>query len=459
MINFHHPTTLAAARAHVTSLYWRVGVGAVFAVGASLVLESVGAGFGWFLAVVLSTGFDAMLGHSYLSVRSKREQRTSGVMFVWGCAFSVLVFSAMTLFLASQAGGPGRVLAVLMAASVLVGGMLFLFQAKRFMLITAAPAAGCLLAMPFLPLGDNPSSIFMGELGAACGVVGFLAYVVRAAAHNASMMSGLRIATRQAKEGQLEAEAKRAEAEEANRAKSEFLAMMTHELRTPLNAVINYAEIIDEDLRADGRSELAADAARITHSANHLLGLIDQILHMTDASVAQENVSVRDVNTRQVLEECVSRVEDGARAAGNRISIRIAGDAEFARTDPAKLAIALGALLANAVKFTADGLIAVSAECDTSLGEEWLCIAVSDTGCGIAEERLADIFTPFSQADGTLSRAKGGIGLGLAIARRMARSLGGDISVTSTSGSGSTFTLRTPLRVHSGAGVRTVAAA
>ena len=457
MIKFEDPSMFAAARAHVSSFRWRMAIGALFALGASFVLDSLAAGFSWFLAVMLSTGFDAMLGKSYLEVRGRGDRRTAGVLFVWGCAFSVAIFSAMTLYLAAYGGGPGRILSALMAASSLVSVMLFLSQAPGFMLITAAPATLCLLIMAFMPFQPGPADAVEGALGAGCGAAGFLAFVMRAALYNGRLVGGLRAANKEAKERQLEAEAKRAEAEEANRAKSEFLAVMTHELRTPLNAVIGYAEIIQEDLDAEGRKDLADDAQRITGSARHLLGLIDQILNLSSVDAGNEGLAPRDIDVRKLIEDAVASVQDEAREGGNRISLRVSAHAEAAHTDGAKLAVCLGALLSNAVKFTENGLIAVTAECEDLAGRDYLCIAVSDTGVGIASADLARIFTPFTQIDSSSTRARGGMGLGLSMAQRMAGVLGGEVLVKSELGAGSTFTLRVPLKLAAGATMRAAA--
>ena len=457
MINFQDPSMFSAARAHVSSWRWRMGVGTLFAVGASFVLDSFAAGFGWFLAVMLSTGFDAMLGQTYIETRGQREKRTAGVLFVWGCAFSIAVFSAMTLYLAAYGGGPGRILSALMAASALVSVMLFLFQAPGFMLITAAPATLCLLAMALMPFQQGAAGAWEGAIGAACGAAGFLAYVIRAALYNGRMMSGLREAIRDSKERAVEAEAKRAEAEEANRAKSEFLAVMTHELRTPLNAVIGYAEIINEDLVAEGRAELAEDATRITGSARHLLGLIDQILNLSSMDAGQEGLTPRDLDVRKLIEETVGAVQDDARANGNRISMRVTAEAERAFTDGGKLAVCLAALLSNAVKFTSEGLIAVTAEHDEINGRDHLVISVSDTGVGMAPEDLPRAFMPFTQLDGSATRAKGGMGLGLSIVQRLAGVLGGEVRAVSQLGAGSTFTLSIPRRLAQDQAVRAAA--
>jgi len=459
VINFHDSSMYAAARGWVNSLRWRFFAALVFMAGAIFVLDGPQIGVGWFLAMCLAMGFDAMLGNSYLESRGNEQRRTSGVLFVWGAVFSLIIFAAMPMVLAANGGGPGRVLGVLMAASSLVSVMLFAFQAPRFMFLAAVPPTVALLVLPFIPFHEAASTQLEGALGVACGVAGFLAYIGRAALNNSAMVAGWKAANKVAKERQLEAETKRAEAEEANRAKSEFLAVMTHELRTPLNAVIGYAEIIDEDLRAEGRDELAADATRITSSARHLLSLIDQILNMSSVDAGQQGLSLRDFDVRKLLEEGVGLVEQDARAAGNRIGVRVAADAEFAHNDAGKLAVCMSALLSNAVKFTSQGLIAVTAERDFSGGQEWLTIAVSDTGVGIAEADLARIFTPFSQIDSSTTRAKGGLGLGLSVARRMAQTIGGDVTATSQLGGGSTFTVRVPMRLGVAAAARTAEAA
>jgi signal transduction histidine kinase len=438
VIQFQDPATLAAACAHVESWRWRLGISALFAVGAALCLDSWSVGFAWFLAIWVTTGFDALLGRSYLDARSNQDRATAGGLFVWGCAFSVIVSCGLTLHVAGMGGGAGRVLAVLIAASAFVSAMMFLFQARGFMMISAAPAALCLLAVPFLPIVPSPTNLIQAELGAACGVGGFLIYVLRAALLSSARVNELRAATVEARARQLEAEARQTEAEAANRAKSEFLTVMTHELRTPLNAVIGYAEMIREDARAE--STVGADAARIERSARHLLGLIDQILLMTDANVADARAFVREVDVRALLEGIVGAEQERAAAASNRISMRVAPEAERVHVDASRIGVCVAAILSNAVKFTTGGLIAVTA----SRQEDRLVIGVSDTGIGIDAAHVEDIFKPFSQIESAKTRERGGLGLGLAIARRVAQSLGGEISVTSEIGKGSTFTLRIP---------------
>jgi signal transduction histidine kinase len=193
---------------------------------------------------------------------------------------------------------------------------------------------------------------------------------------------------------------------------------------------------------------LADDAGRITGSARHLLGLIDQILNMSSIDAGHEAMAARDVDVRKLIEDVIANMQDEARDAGNRISLRVAGDAERAFTDGNKLTLALSALVSNAVKFTENGLIAVSAGRDVLDGRDVLTIAVSDTGIGISSENLARVFQPFTQIEGGATRKKGGMGLGLSVALRMANTLGGDIVATSEVGAGSTFTLRVPMRLQ-----------
>jgi signal transduction histidine kinase len=444
ILKFNDASMLAAARGRAATLRWRVGVGVLFMSGSASVLDSFAAGLSWFLVLCMAMLFDQMLAKSYLEARGEEARRTAGGLFAWGCFFSICVYSAMPIALAAAGGGPGRVLGVLMAASSLVSVTLSTFQAPRFMLISTIPATISLLVMPFVPFAAGPADALQGAFGVGCGVAGFLSYMARSALGNTKMVNAWKEASAAAKERQLEAELKRAEAEEANRAKSNFLTVMTHELRTPLNAVIGYAEMIQEDLVADGRKELADDATKISNSARHLLGLIDQILNMSSIDAGHAGLALREVDVRKLIEDAITGVQDEARAHNSRVSMRVSSEAEHAYTDANKLAVSLSALISNAVKFTSNGLIAITAEVEHG---DVLAIAVSDTGIGIAKEDLARVFQPFTQLEGATTRSKGGMGLGLSIAQRMAQALGGDIAVASEFGAGSTFTLRTPLRV------------
>ena len=237
---------------------------------------------------------------------------------------------------------------------------------------------------------------------------------------------------------------KQAEAEEASRVKSNFLTTITHELRTPLNAVIGYSEIIAEDMEIEGRKDLAQDAARITGAARHLLGLIDQVLEVTLLEAGKAALELTEFSVRKTVEAAVAAAGEAAQEHGNRVSARI-GDLPDAFNDQGKLRLCLDQLLSNAVKFTRNGLVAVTVERERADGREWLRLSVSDTGVGMTAEQIAIAFQPFRQLDGSLRRERGGMGLGLTMAGHAAQLLGGELSAVSEPGAGSTFTLRVPL--------------
>jgi signal transduction histidine kinase len=457
LIDFEAPSMAAAARTHVESLRWRLAVWGLFALAAACVLGSFAGGAAWFLALVLVTGFDALLGSSFLHAHGARDKGRTGSLFVWGCAFSAIVFTAMPLYLVAEGGGPGRVLGVLMAASLFVRAMLFLSRARGLMLIVSTPAMLCLGVMPFVPFKHSEVGVWQAELGVALGVIAFLAYVQRAVLNQNNLVDKLAHAHRRATESMREAQAKRAEAEEASRAKAQFLAMMTHELRTPLNAVIGYSEILNEDLIVAGNEVSAADAARVTQSALHLLSLIDQIFAMVSGEAGEAQLALADVDVRALIQAQIDAHKPSADARGNRLALRVSDAAARARTDCGKLTLCVGALVSNAVKFTRDGLIAINADLEQRDGAAWLAVSVSDTGLGIAPADVARILNPFVQVDAGATRA-GGMGMGLALADRASKHLGGGLSVASEAGVGSTFTLRIPVSVRAADGAEQQAA-
>ncbi len=230
-------------------------------------------------------------------------------------------------------------------------------------------------------------------------------------------------------------------AEAASTAKSRFLATMSHELRTPLNAVIGYAEIIQEDAKAGRFGSLDADAARIRAAGLHLLGVINEILDISRIEAGAFTLKPEPCGLRSLVDGAVEQVRPMALARGNRIEVTYDSVQEAMQTDPGRLRQCLLNLLSNAAKFTAGGRIDVRVG-DVDLGgRQGVQFVVSDTGIGIAPEGQAVLFQPFSQVDNTYSRSAEGSGLGLAITRRLARLMGGDVTVVSEAGHGSTFTL------------------
>ncbi|GAC1477988.1 MAG: hypothetical protein NVS1B4_21390 [Gemmatimonadaceae bacterium] len=231
-------------------------------------------------------------------------------------------------------------------------------------------------------------------------------------------------------------------AEAANRSKSEFLAVMSHELRTPLNAIDGYAELIELGVRGPVTDEQRQDLARIRKSQRHLLGLINGVLNYARAEAGAVRYDSVDVVLNEALGQCEALVAPQMRT--RRLTFRFAGcDPTLAvRADAEKLQQILINLLTNAVKFTDPGG-RIDLKC-AAVGRD-VHITVADTGRGIAADQLVRVFEPFVQVDARLTRTQDGVGLGLAISRDLARGMGGDLTVESTIGVGSTFTLTLPL--------------
>ena len=238
-------------------------------------------------------------------------------------------------------------------------------------------------------------------------------------------------------------EAKEA-AEDASRTKSIFLTNTSHELRTPLNAVIGYSELLEEETRANGHDEYAADLSRIKSAGHHLLDIITGILDLSKVEAGKMEVDLVPVDLAELLAGIGAAVEPLARRNGNNFAIEC--DPSFGEilSDPVKLRQILLNLLSNAAKFTRDGEIALKAKLEIADERRWVILEVGDTGIGIAAEKFDKLFEAFTQGDSSTTRRFGGTGLGLAISRRYCELLNGTIEVESRPGQGSVFTVRLP---------------
>jgi PAS domain S-box-containing protein len=232
---------------------------------------------------------------------------------------------------------------------------------------------------------------------------------------------------------------------EANRAKADFLAVMSHELRTPLNAIIGYTDLFLYGIPAPLPDPMRPQMERVRSAARHLLELIEEILTFARLEAGQEEVRPAAAGAGAVAQEAAALVEPLALERG--IDFRVEGPApDFQMlTDARKARQILLNLLSNAVKFTESGGATLTVARD---GDDAV-FAVADTGIGIEPAALERIFEPFWQVDQGLQREHGGSGLGLSVARQLARLLGGDVTARSTPGEGSTFTLRLPIRYES----------
>jgi signal transduction histidine kinase len=232
------------------------------------------------------------------------------------------------------------------------------------------------------------------------------------------------------------------QAEMASRHKSDFLANMSHELRTPLNAIIGLSSMLLEDADDPQPDELRASLSRIISSAKHLLGLINDILDLSKIEAGRMNVNIDPFSPATLAEESLATVTAMAREKELAITSDYAPSLPTLESDPQRTRQILINLLGNAIKFTDVGEVRLSVAASGGT----VTFAVIDTGPGISREDLPRLFQEFTQLDASRTRKFGGTGLGLALSRRMARVLGGDIIAQSEPGQGSIFTLTLPLR-------------
>ncbi|MBA3671752.1 MAG: PAS domain-containing protein [Gemmatimonadaceae bacterium] len=247
-----------------------------------------------------------------------------------------------------------------------------------------------------------------------------------------------------------EADRQREAAEDANRAKSDFLSTMSHELRTPLNAIGGYAELMRMGIRGPVTSQQRQDLERIQRANHHLMGLVTDILNFARLEAGKVEFHLVDVHLRSVLDDIELLVAPQLAAKGLAFSEcdRLedgAGRPLMVLADEEKLRQVLLNLLTNAIKFTETGG-RVGISCDPDLARHVVRLLVSDTGRGIPAHELGRIFEPFVQVDRHRTHSsQQGVGLGLAISRDLARGMGGDLTVESTEGAGSTFTVELAL--------------
>ncbi len=233
----------------------------------------------------------------------------------------------------------------------------------------------------------------------------------------------------------------------ASQHKSQFLANMSHELRTPLNAIIGVTEMLQEDARDLGREDEKEPLERVLRAAHHLLALINDILDLSKIEAGKMDLHLESFALGPLLEEIATTIQPLAEKTGNTISVEYGPDIGVMQADQTRVRQALLNLASNANKFTERGAVRIEAGRSREDGKDWITIAIADTGIGMTPEQVARLFQEFVQADASTTRKYGGTGLGLAISQRFCRMMGGDITVQSEPGRGSTFTLRLPAEV------------
>jgi signal transduction histidine kinase len=229
---------------------------------------------------------------------------------------------------------------------------------------------------------------------------------------------------------------------EASQHKSQFLANMSHELRTPLNAIIGVTEMLREDAEALKQDLEPLD--RVLGAGRHLLALINDILDLSKIEAGRMELHLESFPLVPLIDAVIKTIEPLAAKNGNQVAVQCDGEIGTIHADQMRLRQALLNLMSNANKFTERGTITIDARHREENGGDWITLAVTDTGIGMSPEQMGKLFQEFSQASSSTASKYGGTGLGLVISRRFCQMMGGDITVESEVGRGSTFTIRLP---------------
>jgi signal transduction histidine kinase len=229
----------------------------------------------------------------------------------------------------------------------------------------------------------------------------------------------------------------------ASENKSQFLSSMSHELRTPLNAIIGLTEMMVANAARFGTEKALEPLRRVNAAGTHLLSLINEILDLSKIEAGKLELNPESVNLTRLIDEVIGTAGQLTEKNKNRLVVEAQQNVGALTADPMRLKQILLNLLSNACKFTKEGEVALRVR-KVADGRDWVELAVADTGIGLTAEQQAKLFQDFTQADSLTARRYGGTGLGLALSRKLARMMGGDVTVTSEPGKGSVFTVRLP---------------
>jgi signal transduction histidine kinase len=375
----------------------------------------------WFSTLGIAIAMLALIGHLYDATPLFKVDTAAAMAAPTACAFFTL--SVGILSARPNASWAGRIV------SRTGTGML----ARRLLLaLTIVP-----VGLGWLLILAREGNVVSREVGVAILVIAVMAIQITVLIRAAAIVQRGERAQALAFEN---AAAARDEAERANRAKNDFLAVMSHELRTPLNAIIGYGSLLRDGIPDPPTAGQHRQIERIGASAKHLLALIDEVLSLSRLELGRERITPSSIAVGTLIEEAAAMMEPEARKKGLVLSLSVPDQEVMMVTDAGKLRQALVNLLGNAVKFTDHGEVSIRARAEPEVDQ--VVFDVEDTGIGISAEHLPRVFDAFWQVDQAPTRRVGGTGLGLHVTRRLVRLLGGDVSVRSVPGEGSCFTIR-----------------
>ncbi len=374
----------------------------------------------------------AQLVDRHLFTRAQgQDERPHQTPLIASIIANVVIFSSLSVYNWCLGGMEGKIFAAITICCSLISVTLTMYYRKRYLFAAFVPHALYLLSLPLISLVGQPRLSNWPMAVVTVSIVTFVAYAMVAVRQlNASMMALIA-----AKD---EAQAARNVAEQANAAKSNFLAVITHEIRTPMNAVVSSLNFLR---RTPLNEEQKAHINMLESASDVLLGLLNDVLDLSRIEAGKMSFERQPVDVAEMLRGLEALFRAQVREKGLTLRVSIAPEAP-ARivTDPLRLRQILFNLVSNAVKFTDHGLISLRVR---QAGDS-LSFEVEDQGIGIAEGDLERIFTSFEQAEAATTRRYGGTGLGLAISRRLAQLMGGELSVRSRRNEGSCFYLTLP---------------
>jgi signal transduction histidine kinase len=364
---------------------------------------------------------------------------------------SVINLTFVTLYGSYHYGGVSSPFLPWLLTALLLG---FFYLGDRPVLVLSVFGVNILgFYVAYAVTGEFPQHIPLSQLSGV-GIVSVISatiYVSMMAIYYANVVSSQSTLVREAERHRATATRMRKAmevAERANEAKTIFLAKMSHQLRTPLNAVIGYSEILLEDAERDQDKTQIDDLRRINAAGKHLLSLVTSVLDLSKIEADKTELVIEPFDVASFMDDVIATSRSLVIANRNEFIVERSSDLGIMISDATKLRQSVLNLLSNAAKFTEDGRVTLSVTREKRSSGDWVRISVDDTGIGIAPDNVQKLFKNFNQAEASTASRYGGTGLGLALSQNLCRIMGGAISVESTFGRGSRFTIRVPAYIE-----------